>query len=178
MKDKRGLFSKKDDSNPFAGYLYEDEKILWMSGSGKNPRPNERKTFATLWLIALTIWFIVVRNASGTSLAISTSLGCLFLIGMVYVLAALWPIVPKQTQVSTKGIYALTNRHLFYWDGEHMTEIALEDMPEMLLIPGAGSQSTITFGNVIPSMRNIDDAASVKSMIERARKRRLEGDYP
>jgi hypothetical protein len=174
MKEKRGYPSKKDDGNPFAGYLYEDEKMLWMDGSLRATVPNDRKTFAYIWVTALILWFIVVAQYGGVSVAMSTSCACAFLIGMVYLLATFWPIPSKPIQVSNKGVYALTNRHLFYWNGEQVTELALEDAPEMLILPGAGSKGTLTFGNVFPAMTNIDDAAYVKTMIEQARKHRLE----
>ena len=73
MKDKRGLPTKKDDDNPFAGYLYEDEKILWMDGALKTTRPNDRKTFAYISLAALIIWILLVSQFRDMSVAISTS---------------------------------------------------------------------------------------------------------
>src|SRR5688572_531266 len=111
MKDKRGLPTKKDDDNPFAGYLYEDEKILWMDGALKTTRPNDRKTFAYISLAALIIWILLVSQFRDMSVAISTSGACLFFIALVYGLA-FWTVPSNPMQVSTKGIYALTNRHL------------------------------------------------------------------
>lgn len=177
MKEKRDTFAKakKGDEHPFAAYLYEDEEILWMDGKKKSlitAPPNDRKTFTMIWVAALILWFLAVNQYGGISVAMSTSCGCAFLIGMVYVLAAFWPIPSKTTQVSNQGIYALTNRHLFYWDGSKVIERHLESISHVHLDPGAGSQGTLTFGNGFPSWPNIDDAAYVKIMIEQAQKER------
>lgn len=176
MKEKRGYFSKaeKNDENPFAGYLYEDEKILWMDGARGIRVPNDRKTFGILSLTALIIWVTLVSQYRDMSVVVSTTGACVFLIALIYGLTIFWKPSQSPTQASSKGIYALTNRHLFYWDGESVTEVALEEVPEMLLIPGKGSQGTLTFANVIPAMTNVDDAIYVKTMIDQARKRRLE----
>jgi hypothetical protein len=186
MKEKRASFAKdkKGNDHPFAPYLFEDEEILWMDGNSKKKSritvlSSDRKLFAALWITGLIIWIGMLLPVAEISVVISTSCGCIFLIGMVYVLAAFWPrpSLPTPTQTPNQGIYALTNRHLFYWNGERVIERALEHISHVHLDPGPGSQGTLTFGNGFPSWPNIDDAAYVKTMIEQARKHRLEEDH-
>jgi hypothetical protein len=179
MKDKQeyAFKNKKGDGNPFAGYLFEDEEILWMDGQKKSlipALPKDNKTFAILWITGMIIWIAMLSPIATPSIVISTSCGCLFLIGMVYALAAAWPIPAKPTEMSNKGIYALTNRHLFFWDGSKVIERPLESIPYVHLDPGAGSQGTLSFGGEFPAIPNIEDAAYIKTMIEQAQKHRLE----
>lgn len=154
---------KNDPSEPFAGYLSADEQILWMDGPLASFTTLRGRFYTSIAAACVMIFMIATETTFASGLMCAS---CVVFCGLL--------ISRLHTKDSLRDTYALTNKHLFLRTDDEVSELALEDVPPMCLKPGSGSQGTLTFGDNLLSIPNIEDAAYVKTMIEQAQKHRLE----
>jgi hypothetical protein len=153
---------KSDPTQPFAGYLAADEQILWMDGPLAAFTTRRGRFYTAIGAMCVMVFIISL----GATLAFGLMCAaCVVFCGLV--------ISTLHAKDSLRNTYALTNKHLFLRTDDEVSEMPLEDVPTMRLMPGAGSQGTLSFGGEFPAIPNIEDAAYVKTMIEQAQKDRL-----
>lgn len=167
MKEK-----KKGRDYPFAEYLHQDEHILWIHEAPVSRLPSMITLYYSAALIGLCLWVIVPHQSRNIYQTCASSFGCSMFILMMGLVVQLTDL-----KAPPRSNYALTNKNIFRWVGNQVIKISLKELPPIGFVRGVGSQGTLTFGDNLLSISNIEDAAYVKTMIEQARRRRLEEEH-
>jgi hypothetical protein len=166
---------EKKKSHPFATHLRETEEILWISAES-NVISRQRALRMTIGLdIIFTVFIILMIAIRGyfsdfeIMAVISIALVSLVLVAPI---AAIMVFFVIRTQNRTRQIYAVTNERLLHRMEGDVKTIALEALPPISVFQSDHSKGTLSFGPFFPMWPDVENAATVKKIIEDAKAQR------
>jgi hypothetical protein len=168
---------EKGKAHPFAGHLRPAEEILWMSSEFRD---------SALWQMAWTAEGRAVISMIVFSVGILLMIGLATMPPAVLVAVALAVLVLSTAPVlviwgvrrafkvspNTRVAHAVTTERLLYRSEQTVLDLPLEQVGHIVLHQ-AGRRSTLNFDPLFVEWSDIEDAASVKQIIEDARAKRL-----
>lgn len=167
----------KSKSHPFAGYLRESEEVLWMSGQAPDSATRKQMVAmgVTIFGVAAAVAFGLVSDGdmkSDEKLKIFLGVMGLTLVGILGWLL-LWGLSRLIRGVrQPERIYAVTNERLLYRSKKSVSSIALEALPPVSLFLGENNKGTFSFGAFFPMWPDVEDAITVKHLIDDAQRQR------
>jgi hypothetical protein len=176
MKDKRRAFAKakRGDAHPFAGYLYEDEHVLWISTTKSSTESHISEylfaVYVLLMIILVILLIIAEQMANNDPNFKLKEFGVLLRV----INAGYWIIGAAYYSWSIfrpfKYAYAVTNQRVLYRHFDQVQSLFLTHIPQIQLSSLKRSYGTISFGRGFPQWKRIKKAVQVTKIIKQAQK--------
>lgn len=177
MPDKE---KEKNKLHPFAGQLYPDEEVLWMSPPIPTRAARQQSNVMAMGcfyiaiygvfiavIVSAFVWVQIGNDAPMTGAATLAALAALG-IGAVFVGGFFKP----QPYETVDHFYAVTNERLLYGRAQTMDSLALEKIHTITLLKRSQGRGILSFGGAYLLWPEMDEAARVKEIIETAKRQR------